>query len=173
LTARRFTRTFPFEEKGRLRILYLYASEEGIRAMAQPARSRCSHPARSTSLRETRLPPIQAFRDAGVAMAATEQPGQLANDLAAADAQHSLHSVPVDAGGGGGRVTRHAASALGMAGTHGALEGKAADLAIWDIDHRPSSPTASAATLAPAWSAPGSPCPGLHPSISLRMKPSC
>jgi hypothetical protein len=100
----------PFRGKRTFKNPYLYASEEGIRAMAQPARSRCSRPARSTSLRETRLPPIQAFRDAGVAMAATEQPGQLADDLAAADAQHSLHSVPVDAGGGGGRVTRHAAS---------------------------------------------------------------
>ena len=33
-------------------------------------------------------------------------------------------------------VTRHGARALGMAETHGTLSvGKAADLAVWDIDH--------------------------------------
>ncbi len=88
-------------------------------------------------LRETRLPPIAALRDAGVPIAiATDcNPGSspLTSLLLALNMACTLFRLtPEEALAG---ATAHAARALGMADSIGTLEvGKAADLAAWEID---------------------------------------
>ncbi len=87
-------------------------------------------------LRETRLPPVQALRDAGVPIAvATDcNPGTspLTSLLAAMNMACTLFRLtPLEALAG---ATRNAARALGIADEVGSLEpGKAADFALWDI----------------------------------------
>ena len=82
-----------------------------------PAPWRCCCPARSTALRETQLPPVDALRAHGVPMAvATDcNPGTSPVHVAAADAEHGVHAVRPDAGRGAAGATRHAARALGLA----------------------------------------------------------
>jgi imidazolonepropionase len=89
------------------------------------------------TLRETKLPPIDAFRAAGVAMAvATDcNPGSspmLSLPLAMNFACVRFGLTPSEALAG---VTRNAAAALGLADEIGTIEaGKQADLAAWDVD---------------------------------------
>ena len=115
-----------------------YTSDDGVAAMAKAGTVAVLLPGAFYFLRETKLPPIAQFRAAGVpiAIATDSNPGSAPVTSIAADAQHGLHAVPHDAGGGAGR--RHAPRArgrLGMAETHGTLEvGKAADFAIWNIE---------------------------------------
>ena len=114
-----------------------YTSEAGVAAMAAAGTVAVLLPGAFYFLRETKLPPIQQFRDHGVpiALATDSNPGS--------SPAHSLllmlnmactlfRMTPEEALAG---VTRNAASALGIAETHGTLEvGKAADFAVWDID---------------------------------------
>ncbi len=89
-------------------------------------------------LNETRKPPIQAMRDAGVAMAvATDlNPGTspLNSLLTAANFSAVLFGLtPAEAWAG---ITRHAAQALGLAQRKGQLrEGFDADFLLWSCDH--------------------------------------
>ena len=90
-------------------------------------------------LRETRVPPIQALRDANVPMAVSTDcnPGSSPVTVLAADHdEHGMHAVPPDAAGGASRAsTLQAARALGLADTLGSLEvGKIADFALFDIE---------------------------------------
>ena len=114
-----------------------YTSPEGIAAMAEAGTVAVLLPGAFYFLRETRLPPIDAFRKAAVPMAlATDcNPGSspIASILTILNMACTLfHLTPEEALAG---VTRQGARALGLGDSHGTLEvGKAADLAIWDIE---------------------------------------
>ena len=90
------------------------------------------------ALRETRLPPLDALRENGVAMAlATDcNPGsspmsslRLAMNMGCT----LFRMTPEEALAG---ASRHAAKALALEEDHGTIEaGKRADLAVWDVSH--------------------------------------
>ena len=90
------------------------------------------------ALRETRLPPLDALRENGVAMAlATDcNPGSspLSSLRLAMNMGCTLfHMTPEEALAG---ATRHAAKALALEEDHGTIEaGKRADLAVWGVSH--------------------------------------
>ncbi len=88
-------------------------------------------------LRETKLPPVRALREAGVPMAiATDcNPGSspLVSLLLAVNMACTLFGLTAEEALAG--VTREAAGALGMADECGTLEtGKRADIAVWNVD---------------------------------------
>ena len=113
-----------------------YLSPEGVAAMAASGTVAVLLPGAFYSLRETRQPPVNALRAAGVPMAvATDcNPGTspLESPLLAMNMACTLFGLtPAEALAG---MTRHAARALGFA-DRGTLEvGKRADLALWAID---------------------------------------
>jgi imidazolonepropionase len=113
-----------------------YLSDDGVAAMAAAGTVAVLLPGAFYFLRETRLPPVQALRDAGVPIAvATDcNPGTspLTSLLAAMNMACTLFRLtPLEALAG---ATRNAARALGIADEVGSLEpGKAADFALWDI----------------------------------------
>jgi imidazolonepropionase len=88
-------------------------------------------------LKEKQLPPIDALRRHGVpiALATDHNPGSspLSSPLLVLNMACTLFRLtPEEALAG---MTRNAARALGMQASHGTLEeGKAADLALWQID---------------------------------------
>ncbi len=88
-------------------------------------------------LRETKLPPVEALRTAGVPIAiATDcNPGSAPVTsllLMLSMACTLFRLTPEEALAG---VTRHAAQALGLQNSHGTLsQGKAADFVVWDIE---------------------------------------
>ncbi|QIE54700.1 imidazolonepropionase [Pikeienuella piscinae] len=89
------------------------------------------------TIHETRRPPIDAFREAGVAMAlATDcNPGSspLASILLAMNMGCTLfHMTPEEALAG---ATRNAARALGLTDAGVVAPGMRADLALWDVEH--------------------------------------
>lgn len=114
-----------------------YTSEDGVAAMAKAGTVAVILPGAFYVLRETKLPPIDTLRRAGVPMAlATDcNPGSapIASLLLILNMACTLFRLtPEEALAG---VTRHAARALGLAASHGTLEaGKVADFAVWDID---------------------------------------
>ena len=89
------------------------------------------------TLRETRSPPIAAFRAHGVPMAvATDcNPGSspLSSILLAMNMVATLFRMTPDECLAG--VTRHAARALGLDDAGVLRAGARADLAIWNVDH--------------------------------------
>jgi imidazolonepropionase len=113
-----------------------YLGSEGIVAMAAAQTVAVLLPGAFYFLRETRLPPVQALRDAGVPIAvATDcNPGTspLSSLLAAMNMACTLFRLtPLEALAG---TTLNAARALGIARDVGSLEcGKVADFALWDI----------------------------------------
>ena len=113
-----------------------YASEEGARQMAQAGTVAVLLPGAYYFLRETKLPPIDAFRRHGTPMAlATDcNPGSspVTSMLLMLNMACTLFRLtPEEAVTG---ITRNGARALGMQGTHGTLEaGKAADFVLWDV----------------------------------------
>ncbi len=115
-----------------------YSSEDGIAAMGRSGTVAVLLPGAYYFLRETRLPPIEAMRRHGVPIAiATDcNPGSSPATsllLMLNMACTLFRMTPEEALAG---VTREAARALGLGGTHGTLEiGKAADLAVWEIGH--------------------------------------
>lgn len=114
-----------------------YASATGVGALARAGTVAVMLPGSYYALRETRLPPVAAFREAGVPMAvATDlNPGtspvrslRLAMNLAAT----LFRLTPVECLLG---ATAHAAQALGLAGRKGrVVPGYDADLVIWDTE---------------------------------------
>ena len=114
-----------------------YLSDEGVAAMAGAGTVAVLLPGAYYFLRETKLPPLDALRGHGVAIAiATDSnPGSspVTSLLLMLNMACTLFRLtPEEALAG---VTRHAARALGMAATHGTLEvGKAADFVLWDIE---------------------------------------
>lgn len=114
-----------------------YLSAEGIAAMAVAGTVAVLLPGAFYFLRETRQPPIQAMRDAGVpiALATDCNPGTspMTSLLLAMNMGCTLFRLtPAEALAG---VTRHAARALGISGDTGSLAvGKAADFALWRVE---------------------------------------
>jgi len=114
-----------------------FTGEAGVAAMARSGTVAVLLPGAFYFLRETKLPPIAAFRSAGVpiALATDSNPGSspMTSLLLVVNMACTLFRLtPEEALAG---VTVHGARALGLAETHGTLEvGKAADLAIWDVE---------------------------------------
>ncbi|RZI43644.1 imidazolonepropionase [Herbaspirillum sp. HC18] len=114
-----------------------YLSQEGIAAMAASGTVAALLPGAFYFLRETRMPPVQALRDAGVPMAVSTDcnPGTspMTSLLLAMNMACTLFRLtPLEALAG---TTIHAAKALGLQRETGTLElGKAGDFALWSID---------------------------------------
>ena len=114
-----------------------YLSADGVEAMAKAGTVAVLLPGAFYVLRETKLPPVDLLRERGVpiAVATDANPGSspvLSLLLMLSMAATLFRLTPQEALAG---VTRNAALALGMGATHGTLEvGKAADLAIWNIE---------------------------------------
>lgn len=113
-----------------------HTDTDGVKAMAQSGTVAVILPGAFYTLRETKLPPIELFREHGVAMAlATDcNPGSspVASLLLILNMGCTLFRLtPEEALAG---VTRNAARALGWQDICGRIEtGMAADLALWDI----------------------------------------
>ena len=113
-----------------------YLGDDGVAAMAASGTVAVLLPGAFYFLRETKLPPVEALRAAGVPMAVasdcnpgtspvTDMPVMLnmASTLFRLTPEESLAGA-----------TRNAALALGLAEDRGTLEaGKRADIAIWDV----------------------------------------
>jgi imidazolonepropionase len=113
-----------------------YATEDDARALADSGTVAVLLPGAFYTIRETRAPPVQAFRDHGVAMAlATDcNPGSspLSSLLLTMNMACTLFRMtPLEALLG---VTAHAAAALGAANRGRITPGNRADLAVWDIE---------------------------------------
>ena len=114
-----------------------HASEAGVRAMAEAGVVAVLLPGAFLMLRETKLPPVDLLRRDGVDMAVATDCNPDTSPVASMTAALNLACVqfrltPEEALAG---TTRVAAKALGLASEIGTLEpGKAADLAVWDIE---------------------------------------
>ncbi|MFS0737495.1 imidazolonepropionase [Sphingomonas sp. 1P06PA] len=109
----------------------------GIAAMARSGTVATLLPGAYHFMRETRLPPIAALREAGVpiALATDCNPGTspLTSLLLVMNMAATLFRLTVDECLAG--VTREGARALGLLPETGTLEaGKSCDLAIWDVE---------------------------------------
>jgi imidazolonepropionase len=115
-----------------------HVDASGIRALAASGTTAVLLPGAFYFLRDTRVPPLQALRAAGVPIAiATDcNPGTspLSSVLMTMNLAATLFRMTVDECLVG--VTRAAARALGLGESAGTLEaGKYCDLAIWNIEH--------------------------------------
>lgn len=114
-----------------------HTTEAGVKAMAGAGVVAVLLPGAWLMLRETVLPPMDLFRQYGVAMAVATDCNPGTSPLASMTAAINLACVqfrltPEEALAG---ATRIAARALGLEAEIGTLEaGKAADLAVWDIE---------------------------------------
>jgi imidazolonepropionase len=114
-----------------------HSDEAGVKAMAGAGVVAVLLPGAWLMLRETVLPPMDLFRKHGVAMAVATDCNPGTSPLASMTAAINLACVqfrltPEEALAG---ATRIAARALGLEDEIGTLEaGKAADLAVWDIE---------------------------------------
>ncbi|MBX3510075.1 MAG: imidazolonepropionase [Hyphomonadaceae bacterium] len=114
-----------------------YLDDAGVAAMAAAGTVAVLLPGAFYFLRETRLPPVEKLRAAGVRMAVAGDcnPGTspMTSPLMALNMACTLFRLtPEEALAG---ATREAAQALGMGDELGTLElGKAADLAIWNVE---------------------------------------
>ena len=114
-----------------------YLDEAGVVAMARAGTVATLLPGAYYFTRETRLPPIDALRAAGVriALATDCNPGTspMTSLLLVMNMAATLFRMTVDECLAG--VTRNAATALGLAEEIGTIEaGKACDLAIWNVE---------------------------------------
>jgi imidazolonepropionase len=114
-----------------------YLSDDGIAAMARAGTVAVLLPGAFYCLRETKLPPVEALRAAGVPIAvATDcNPGTspMTSLLLAMNMACTLFRLtPAEALAG---LTLHAARALGLQDERGSLEvGRRADFVLWDIE---------------------------------------
>ncbi|WP_300018366.1 imidazolonepropionase [uncultured Roseobacter sp.] len=114
-----------------------YATDADAQALGQAGTVAVLLPGAFYTLRETQQPPVQAFRDHGVAMAlATDcNPGSspLTSLLLTMNMGCTLFRMtPLEALLG---VTAHAARALGATDRGRVVAGMRADLCIWDVRH--------------------------------------
>jgi imidazolonepropionase len=115
-----------------------YTNGGGVAAMAKAGTVAVLLPGAYFVLRETKLPPVEALRrhKVPIAVATDCNPGtspvvSLLSTMAMACTLFRLTSEEALAG-----VTRNAARALGLQAEAGTLEaGKAADYAVWPVDH--------------------------------------
>ena len=113
-----------------------YATAEDAAALAAAGSVAVLLPGAFYTLRETQVPPVAAFREAGVPMAvATDwNPGSSPMGsllLAVNMACTFFRLTPAEALAG---VTRHAARALGLGDCGRVAAGLRADLAVWDVE---------------------------------------
>ena len=114
-----------------------YASSDGIAAMANSGTTAVLLPGAYLTLNETQLPPVDAMRDSGVAIALATDCNPGTSPLTSVREAMALgcrlfRLTPEECLAG---ATRAAAGALGLS-DRGTVEiGKRADLAIWDISH--------------------------------------
>ena len=114
-----------------------FLSEEGAQAMAEAGTVAVLLPGAFYFLRDTHVPPVELLRRLGVPIAVSTDcnPGSSPATsllLMLSMAATFFRLTPEEALAG---VTREAARALGMGAERGTLEeGKAADLAVWDIE---------------------------------------
>ena len=114
-----------------------YASSDGIAAMANSGTTAVLLPGAYLTLNETQLPPVDAMRDSGVAIALATDCNPGTSPLTSVRETMALgcrlfRLTPEECLAG---VTHAAAGALGLS-DRGTIEiGKRADLAIWDISH--------------------------------------
>jgi imidazolonepropionase len=114
-----------------------HLTNDGVRAMAAAGTVAVLLPGAFYFLRETKLPPIQALRDAGVpiALASDHNPGSspgLSLLLMLNMACTLFRLTPEEALRG---VTVHGARALGMTDRGRLAEGQRADFVVWDVEH--------------------------------------
>ncbi len=114
-----------------------YLDQAGAKAMAAAGSVAVLLPGAFYTLKEKQLPPVAALRTAGakIALATDCNPGTspLTSLLLTMNMGATLFGLTVAECLAG--VTRNAAAALGLSEETGTLEaGKAADIAIWDID---------------------------------------
>ena len=114
-----------------------YASEDGVRALAEAGTVAVLLPGAAYTLHAARYPPVELFRRHGVPMAVSTDcnPGSspLASLLLAMNLACTLFRLtPEEALAG---VTREAARALGLDDTGRIAPGLRADLAVWDVAH--------------------------------------
>ncbi len=114
-----------------------YLDAEGAAALAKAGTVAVLLPGAFYALREERLPPVQALRDAGahIAIATDCNPGTspLTSLLLTMNMSATFFRLTVAECLAG--VTREAARALGLLGETGTIEvGKSADLALWNIE---------------------------------------
>ncbi len=114
-----------------------YLDTDGAAAMADSGTVAVLLPGAFYAINETRKPPVQLLRDAGVPIAvATDcNPGTspLTSMLLAMNMAATLFRLTVEECLSG--ATREAARALGLLGETGTLEvGKSADFAVWDVE---------------------------------------
>ncbi len=114
-----------------------WLDDAGVAAMAASGMVATLLPGAFLTLRETRLPPIRALREAGVPMAVATDGNPGSSPMFQLTLMLNLVSTlfgltPNEALQG---VTRHAARALGLIGQAGELaEGRGADFCRWRID---------------------------------------
>ena len=114
-----------------------HLSADGIAAMRQAGTVAVLLPGAYYTLRDTKLPPIQALRDAGVPMAVStdHNPGTspALSLLLMANMACTLFRLTVPEALAG--ITRNAALALGLQATHGTLGvGRPANFVLWDVE---------------------------------------
>ena len=114
-----------------------YTSDAGIAAMAAAGTVAVLLPGAFYFLREKQLPPIEKLRAAKVpiAIATDSNPGSspVTSILLMLNMACTLFRLTPEQALAG--VTRHAAQALGLSGSHGTLEaGRMADFAVWDVE---------------------------------------
>ncbi|MFD1883349.1 imidazolonepropionase [Paracoccus pacificus] len=114
-----------------------WLGQDGVAAMAAAGTVAVLLPGAFYTLRETRYPPVEALRDAGVpiALATDANPGTspLTSILLTMNMGCTLFRLtPAEALAG---VTRNAARALGLADRGRIAAGLRADLAVWDVEH--------------------------------------
>jgi imidazolonepropionase len=114
-----------------------HTTEAGVRAMAEAGVVAVLLPGAFLMLRETKAPPVELLRRHGAEMAVATDCNPGTSPVASMTAALNLACVqfrltPEEALAG---ATRVAAKALGIADEVGTIEaGKAADLAVWDVE---------------------------------------
>jgi imidazolonepropionase len=115
-----------------------YVSEPTVRAMAEAGTVAGLLPGANWTLLETARPPVELFRQYGLAMMVATNNNPSSSPTCSPTmmmnmATHMFRITPEEALAG---FTRVGAKALGLAADRGTLErGKVADFAIWDVAH--------------------------------------